>query len=118
MRILVIEDDDGVRDSLTDILLEEGHDVVASSTAQQALARLGEGEAPQVILLDLTMPSMNGERFREAQLANPAWAPIPVVILSARPDVARVAERLGARAYLRKPMAIEELLRVLTESKR
>ena len=66
-----------------------------------------------MILLDLMMPGMDGVDFRARQQADPALRGIPVVIISARPDVARQAERLHADAFLQKPMSFEELLHVV-----
>jgi two-component system response regulator MprA len=113
MSVLIIEDDDGVRDSLVTILREEGHDVEAASNGKEAMLLLQTRPLPTLILLDLMMPGMDGITFRERQLAHAELRKIPVVIISARPDVAREAARLHAAAYLRKPMSFEELIHVV-----
>ena len=72
--------------------------------------RLAQQHKPDVILLDLMMPVMNGWEFRRAQLADPALANIPVVVLSASaPDSCRPDR------YLPKPFSVERLLAVLDE---
>jgi len=113
MSVLIIEDDDGVSDSLVAILREEGHVVEAVANGSEALARLKQRPLPTLILLDLMMPGMDGLTFRERQLADAELREIPVVIISARPDVARQAARMNVDTFLRKPMSFEELIHVV-----
>jgi len=113
MSILIVEDDDGVRDTIAGILRDEGYTVETASNGAAALRRLREQPAPSLILLDLMMPEMDGLDFRARQQADPALRSIPIVIISARPDVARHAERLHADDFLQKPMSFEELLHVV-----
>ena len=113
MSVLLVEDDEGVRDSLAAILREDGHVVETASGGAEALRRLRELPLPTLILLDLMMPGMDGSDFRREQLADPALRDIPVVIISARPDIARQAAELGADDFLRKPMSFQELLHVV-----
>jgi CheY-like chemotaxis protein len=113
MSILVIEDDEGVRESLAAILREDGHTVETVGGGVEALRRLREQPLSTLILLDLMMPGMDGIDFRRAQLADPELRDIPVIIISARPDIALQAAELGAEDFLRKPMSFEELLHVV-----
>src|SRR4051794_7688905 len=113
MSVLIIEDDDGVRDSLAAILREEGYVVEVAGNGTAALERLRDQPRPTLILLDLMMPGMDGVEFRERQLADPELRTIPVVVISARPDIAREAARLRADAFLQKPMSFEELLHLV-----
>jgi CheY-like chemotaxis protein len=113
MSILIIEDDEGVRDSLAAILREDGRAVETADNGAVALRRLRRRPLPSLIILDLMMPDMDGIDFRRAQLADPELRDIPVIIVSARPDVAMQAAELGAQDYLRKPMSFEELLHVV-----
>lgn len=113
MSVLIIEDDDGVRDSLAAILREEGYFVEMVNNGAEALARLQERPLPTLILLDLMMPVVDGIDFRKQQLADPELRKIPIIIISARPDVAEQAHTLGADAFLQKPMSFEELLHVV-----
>ncbi len=113
MSVLIIEDDEGVRDSVAAILRDEGYGVEVAASGAAALERLERHPLPTLILLDLMMPEMDGLSFRRRQLADARLRDIPVVIISARPDVARQAARLEATAFLQKPMSFEELLHVV-----
>ncbi|MCU1279628.1 MAG: two-component response regulator [bacterium] len=113
MSLLVIEDDDGVRDSIAAILREEGHTVETAGGGNEALRLLRERPLPSLIVLDLMMPGMDGIEFRREQLADPQLRDIPVIIISARPDVALQAAELGAEDFLQKPMSFEELLHLV-----
>jgi CheY-like chemotaxis protein len=113
MSVLIIEDDEGVRHSLAELLGEEGYDVKVASDGSDALALLQEEPLPSLILLDLMMPTMNGGEFRARQLSDPRLASIPVIVVSARPDVSEVAKELAADDYLMKPMSFEALIHVV-----
>ena len=113
MSVLIIEDDDGVAESLAAILREEGYFVESATNGAEALRRLGERPLPTLILLDLMMPVVDGIDFRRRQLADAELSKIPVIIISARPDVAEQAQTLHADAFLQKPMSFEELLHVV-----
>jgi CheY-like chemotaxis protein len=113
MKVLLIEDDEGVGESVAAVLRDEGYDVEVARSGREGLARLARGALPSLILLDLMMPEMDGIDFRRAQLADARLREIPVVIVSARPDVAACAERLRADDYLQKPMSFQELLHVV-----
>src|SRR5262245_26146338 len=113
MSILIVEDDDGVRNTLREILIDEGYIVDAVEDGAKALRYLAEHPAPALILLDLMMPNMDGVEFRNRQLADAALAQIPVVVVSATHTGAAVAEQLGAADYLGKPLSIDELLHVV-----
>jgi DNA-binding response OmpR family regulator len=114
MSILIVEDDDGVGETLASILREEGYLVETASNGEAALRIIADARSlPSLILLDLMMPQMDGIHFRTRQLADPALRAIPVVIISARPDVALRAAELHADDFLQKPMSFEELLHVV-----
>jgi CheY-like chemotaxis protein len=108
-RVLVVEDDGDLRETIADILRMEGFEPVCACDGLQALDYLHRGERPRVILLDLMMPAMDGERFRAEQLKLPEGRAIPVVILSAHCDVAGRARRL-ALPFLAKPFDVGALL--------
>ena len=107
--ILVIDDDEDIRESLLVLLEDEGHQVVAVANGKEALVYLREGRRrPCVILLDLMMPVMDGKSFREHQLEDPGLRDIPVVLITAAgaPSMAVVP----ADDVLRKPLKIEAVL--------
>lgn len=113
MSILIIEDDEGVGSSLAALLRDEGYDVVIATSGRSALDRLRNDPLPSLILLDLMMPEMDGIEFRVRQLADSRLASIPVIVISARPDVERRAKQLLVDDFLPKPMNFEELLHVV-----
>jgi CheY-like chemotaxis protein len=109
-RILLIEDDPGIRREIVDLLVEEGYDVQTAHNGEEALAKLQSSPSPCVILLDLMMPVMDGWAFRAEQLKQGPLANIPVVLISGTGSVASEAARLGAAGYLTKPFSAETLL--------
>ena len=109
-KILVVEDDDDIRDSLKELLEEEGYQVDTAANGEQALNRL-RGEAPQLILLDLMMPVMDGWEFRRHQKADPEMSQVPVIVLSAL-DQGRAAG-LDPAAFLKKPLDFDRLLQLV-----
>jgi CheY-like chemotaxis protein len=108
--ILVVEDDDRVRDVLRILLEAEGFGVASARNGQEALERLTRQQPPFVILLDLVMPVMNGWQFCHEQRRAPHLAGIPVLLLSAEPDLDRTATSLGAAACFPKPVEFDRLL--------
>lgn len=85
IRVLIVDDDREIREILGELLIEEGFAVEASWNGQTALARLQEGLRPDVIVLDIMMPAMDGLTFRSLQREQADLADIPVVGLTAFP---------------------------------
>lgn len=110
MSILIVEDDEGVGPSLANLLRDEGYDVDVVANGKLGLQKLAREPLPSLILLDLMMPDMDGIEFRMRQLGDSRIASIPVIVLSARPDVALQAKQLLVADFLQKPMNFEELL--------
>ena len=111
--IAVVEDDDDLREAISDLLRDGGFDVLMSSNGKDALTLLRNNPHVRAIVLDVMMPVMNGATFRGEQLADPAIAAIPLVLLTGRDDSAPIASMLGAVACLQKPLAADALMRVL-----
>ena len=105
--VLVVDDDPDILDAICDILDAEGYAVARARHGGEALERVAE-RRPDLILLDLMMPVMDGWQFREAQVQNAELAKIPVVVVSAAGRDR--LERIDADAYLSKPVDLEELL--------
>jgi len=115
-RLLIVEDDLEIRETLVEILGEHGYEVVGVADGHEALAALrGPGERPCLILLDLMMPRMDGRAFRAAQVADPGLADIPVVVLSAYRDVAENAREMNVAEHLCKPVRLADLLRIMRQ---
>jgi signal transduction histidine kinase len=116
--LLVIEDDADIREALDGLLSMEGFRVTGCSNGREALDWLRMSPKPDLILLDLMMPIMDGWQFRVAQKDDPELATIPVLALSA--DSTAKAAAIDAEAYLKKPVDYDTLIatidRLLVES--
>ncbi len=106
--IMVVEDDDDIREAVTMLLEGQGYTAEPHENAVEALETLRQGALPDVILLDLNMPQMDGWEFRVRQKRDPAWASIPVVAFSA--DSSAKAAAIDAHAYMTKPVDPQALL--------
>jgi len=107
--ILIVDDDADTRETLSDVLGDEGYSVLGAADGLEALELL-RSVTPRLILLDLNMPSMDGQSFRERQLLIPPLASIPTVALSA---VSQLPERVGHLTFdevLTKPVDLDALL--------
>ncbi len=109
--ILVIEDERAIRESLGGLLEEEGYQVSFADNGQEGLRKLHTQSLPDVIVLDLRMPVMDGWEFRAVQKDDPKLGRIPVVAISA--DGSAQAVTISAQAYLRKPLDVSRLLRTI-----
>jgi two-component system, chemotaxis family, chemotaxis protein CheY len=110
-RILVVDDDKSIRELVTEWLRDEGFDVTTAANGAEALEEV-QTQRPDVIVLDLMMPVMDGWAFAEAchQLTNPR--PIPIVVVSATHELVDAAERLrsfGVRVSMPKPFNLDVL---------
>ena len=109
-RILLVDDDSTVRDSLNDVLLSEGYLVIPAENGQQALD-LASKSSVDLVLLDLNMPVKNGwDTFEQFTREHPL---IPIIIVTARPNQLFTAINAGVGALLEKPMDIPMLLRTM-----
>ncbi|HSV07894.1 MAG TPA: response regulator [Candidatus Binatus sp.] len=111
--VLIVEDDFDVRDALSQLLEFEGYLVAGAANGQEAIDHLRSTPPPAAILLDLMMPIMDGYQFRSELMRDPSLASIPVIVISADSSVAEKAARMGATAYLRKPIEVDALLHTL-----
>ncbi len=109
-QILVVEDDEAIRETLSDLLQDEGYSVASAENGVAALGYLKDNELPQVILLDLMMPVMSGAEFRQKQLAEPRIAGIPTVVMTAADRGRAIASDLHADGFVGKPPSIDLLL--------
>lgn len=106
--ILVVDDEDDVRESLQEALADEGYHVVLARNGKEALGLLPVLERPCAIILDIIMPVMSGPEFYEAMRANPVLADIPVVISTSDPSRAP-----GPLPVVKKPVNLDRLLSTL-----
>ncbi len=107
--IVVVDDDTDLRETLGELLVEEGYDARLFENGRAALDFLRhEPDDPQLILLDLMMPEMNGWQFREEQLKDDRLRAIPVVVMTASRGLE--GDPLSAREVLYKPIGLGELI--------
>jgi CheY-like chemotaxis protein len=104
-RILVIDDDSDIRETLADVLSSAGYEVTTAANGREGLDRL-RGSAHDLVVLDLMMPVMTGWEFRGEQLRDASIAEVPVIVISA----ARSPKPIEASATLPKPFDLQELL--------
>jgi CheY-like chemotaxis protein len=111
-RILVVEDDPILRETLAEVLVDEGHEVRSAAHGHEALVHL-YGWEPHVILLDLMMPTMDAFEFREQQLEQGIAVDAQTIVISAAPDLEAAAERLHADDWIAKPFGLNEVVAVV-----
>lgn len=109
-KILVVDDDDDIREAISAVLETSGYEPIEASSGADALEQLHRHRRPSMILLDLMMPGISGADFMRALRADPALADIPVVILSGDTSVRETAVALGASASLPKPVDLDNLV--------
>jgi PAS domain S-box-containing protein len=112
-RVLLVDDDNDLRETYADALRDEGIEVVEAVNGQHALEQLAAGPRPDVIVLDLMMPVMDGLTFRSEQQRQAPLAQVPVVVMSAAVDGEQQARRMGCE-FLRKPATLRALLDAVT----
>ena len=109
--VLIVEDDADLREMMAQLLSLEGYEAHVVSNGREALDYLHSGEPPELILLDLMMPVMDGWEFRRAQRSDPELAGVPVIVLSAL-DPPRGTD-IGAVEFLKKPVDFDRLLELV-----
>ena len=103
--VFIVDDDADVRESLADALGAAGYTVLLASNGKEAFGLLPTLQRPCAILLDLTMPVMNGIEFHKALRAAPAWDDIPVLISTSDP-----ASAPKGVPVMKKPVSLASLL--------
>ena len=109
--VLIVEDDADLREMMAQLLALEGFQTAAVANGREALDYLHGTNAPDLILLDLMMPVMDGWEFCRHQQADPSLSQVPVIVLSAV-DQSRVAD-VNAAAFLKKPLDFDRLIRLV-----
>ncbi len=111
--ILLVEDDPDVAETVRSLLRAFGYDAEVAIDGNFGLRALRAGLRPALILLDLTMPNMDGHRFLELQREDAELSQIPTLVITAEPQM--TAERLGVAGCLRKPFDPEVLLATIKQ---
>jgi CheY-like chemotaxis protein len=111
--VLIVEDDSDLREMMAQLLTLEGFQSATVANGKEALKYLSGGDTPNVILLDLMMPVMDGWEFRRVQQADPVLSRVPTIVLSAL-DQTRAVD-LKPDAFLKKPLDFDRLLQLVRE---
>jgi CheY-like chemotaxis protein len=111
--VLIVEDDADLREMMAQLVMLEGFEVEAVANGKEALDYLKRGGKPDLILLDLMMPVMDGWEFRRRQREDPQLASVPVIVLSAL-DPSRAADVDGLE-FLKKPLDFDRLVRLVRQ---
>lgn len=109
-RVLVIDDDPGILETVEGVLALEGYEVDLAWDGAQALQKVSVF-LPSLIMLDIMMPQMDGYAVA-AELQRNGWRPaIPLIVMTADGRAAAKASQIGAEGYVVKPFAIDTLVR-------
>ncbi len=111
--ILIVDDDADIRETLSEVLQDEGFRVVTAANGFEALIVLRGSQAPSMVLLDLMMPVMDGFRFLEERKKDPALASVPVAVITASGNIEVDKARLERIPVVRKPFELPQLMTVL-----
>lgn len=114
--ILLVEDNADLRELLTIAITRLGYEVVVATTGEEAIER-ASAMLPDLILMDIALPKLNGAEATVRIKGNPATKHIPIVILSALqmcPDIKRALEA-GAVEFVQKPVSVPEIQLVLSK---
>jgi CheY-like chemotaxis protein len=111
---LVVDDDRDIRETVAELLEDQGYSVHCASDGREALAWLQEHpRETEVVVLDMMMPGMNGEEFLCEKEARPHLADLPVVVLSAQDIGASFDRHPSVKEWLTKPIRFDRLLRAI-----
>lgn len=118
--IFVIEDEQDIRDSLAEAIESEGYCTLTAPNGREAMELFSSdaspfGPLPDLILLDLMMPKMNGAKFLEYRKNNARLANIPVILMSADNETEKKATLLGADGHLKKPLELDDLFSTIAK---
>jgi len=112
--IMIVDDDDDIRTTLSELLEHMKYDVAVAADGLDAMRQLRKGARPAVILLDLMMPVMDGYEFLVELRRQTALARIPIVVITAAGNAAAEASKLGATGHIQKPFKLDELLATIS----
>jgi CheY-like chemotaxis protein len=108
--VVLVDDDTDTREQLTELLEDQGYRVMTARDGADALDKLMQATLPNLIILDLNMPGLNGADFAHRLLHNPTFGRVPVLVVSGSATGRQQAALLGADAFLEKPLRCDVLL--------
>ena len=113
-RLLLVEDDVEIAEAFIEILTGEGYQVDHAANGAEGLNCLRTRSTPRLILLDWTMPVLNGPEMVRCMQREASWSRIPIVLLTAADEAKDKAIALRASGYLKKPVDRDDLVRMVT----
>jgi CheY-like chemotaxis protein len=113
-----VDDDAEIRQALAELLEDEEYKVLLASNGKEALELIGSGGRPDVILLDVMMPVMDGWHFLSARLRHPELIEVPIIIISAGQEAEREARKVGVFEVARKPLHVDDLIQRIEDCRR
>jgi sigma-B regulation protein RsbU (phosphoserine phosphatase) len=108
-RLLVVEDDPAIREAFAELLEFEGFAVATACDGNEALDRLRHGPLPELVLLDMMMPNLDGNGVLRALQAEPRWAKLRVLVVSAT----ELAAPRGVAGFVKKPFDPDALMKLI-----
>ncbi len=110
-RVLIAEDEDNLVEALTFILGREGHEVCSVADGEAALKSV-RADLPDLLILDVMLPRLNGFEVLKALRADPVLKSLPVVVLTAKTQAhdRQMAEAIGVQAYVTKPFSNQDIV--------
>jgi two-component system response regulator MprA len=112
--ILVVEDDDDIRNTMRALLEMEGYNVQCAANGDEGIQALRRCESlPCLILLDMTMPVMDGFQFCEEQKQDVNLAPVPVLVMTADGNAEAKTIQVGAKGFIKKPFDIDHVIELV-----
>ena len=115
--ILVVDDEIGIANLLTDVLSDEGYRVLVAVNGREALKR-AEEERPDLVITDYMMPIMDGAQLIRAIVDHPDLREVPVLLMSSAPEEAIQDKCSGYALYVRKPFRIYDVIDLVTQALR
>ncbi len=107
-RVLVVDDDESILDFVREALADEGYEVLTATDGAEAL-EMAAAHPPDLILLDMRMPVIDGWEFAEAYARTPG-PHAPLIVMTAARDAASIADEIHAAGYLAKPFTLDDRL--------
>lgn len=114
MKILIVEDNEEISLLLCEYLQGEGHDTSVAANGSIALEKIKDVGVPDLILLDMMMPVMDGTQFA-IELRLKYQHPCPIIVMSAAVDIAARAREINAVSWISKPLRFTEILKLVEQ---
>lgn len=111
MKVLLVEDDDGISQIISYILKEDGH-TLFMATQEEEVRKVLLSETIDIVLMDVSLGGADGGKIAK-RIKSSAQKIVPIILMSAHPDLKELCEKAGADGYLVKPFEIYELLAII-----